>query len=57
MFHLWVMGGSFAHFWFMLTVVAPLTSPRFAWEPVTTRPVRAGELIPIIAGRWSMDGR
>jgi hemolysin III len=22
-FHLWVMGGTFAHFWFMLTVVAP----------------------------------
>ena len=25
-FHLWVMGGTFAHFWFMLTVVVPFAA-------------------------------
>jgi hypothetical protein len=41
MFHLWVMAGSFAHFWFMLTAVVPFAcaaGPAPAWQPVRPRP-------------------
>jgi hemolysin III len=45
-FHLFVLGGSLAHFWFLLTVVAPferaavvLPAPRLAVQP---QPLRSG---------------
>ncbi len=47
MFHLWVMAGSFAHFWFMLTAVAPFACAASAevqaiptWETASQGPVR-----------------
>jgi hemolysin III len=60
MFHLWVMAGSGAHFWFMLTAVVPfarVANGRAEAEALTTwDPARAGEprtvlRIDLLSGR------
>ncbi len=38
-FHLWVMAGSFAHFWFMLTVVVPIACAKREWNVRVIAPV------------------
>jgi hemolysin III len=58
MFHLWVMAGSAAHFWFMLTAVAPLAcvgrvEPEAVagWDLDRRRPDRAVVQVPRIGPR------
>jgi hemolysin III len=56
-FHLWVMGGSFAHFWFMLTVVAPFAAVRprpLAWEPVASSSGLGTYAVPLPLG-WPRE--
>ncbi len=61
-FHLWVMAGSFAHFWFMLTVVAPFAIAARAevqtiptWDSNGQRPGRNVVVVNPFTDRLTRD--
>jgi hemolysin III len=62
MFHLWVMAGTSAHFWFMLTAVAPYAlaaraeaQPVRAWDDGRRQPPRVVLEINPFSGRFRQD--
>lgn len=58
LFHLWVMAGTSAHFWFMLTAVVPFAcsrqaeaQPVAAWDERGRRPARSAFRVNLFSGR------
>ena len=63
LFHLFVMAGSFCHFWFMLRVIAPYGTPPARREPAGRRvewvptPCRVGGLMAWFRSAWARATR